>query len=336
MKKKICLLGLSILMLCGCGKVPTLSNGEEAVLSLNDGGISINDLFTEMKNSYALETLVNMMDKKILEKEYPGEVEAKKQAAEATVKAMETAYGDNLLTMLRQYYGYQTVSAYQNYLYISSLQSLAIEAYSKSLVTEKEMKKYYEDTIFGDISLSHILITKNTTSSMSDAEKTEAENKAKEKINEIIAELKKSDNPKERFAELAREKSEDAATKDKGGDLGYINLGTLDKNYDEILKVANGLGNGKFSTSIITTELGYHVIFREDQKEKATYEDVQDKIKDTIAETKLTNDKTMQITAMEELRKKYGFKIEDSELSKQYDKYITNAKAELENSSKNS
>ena len=68
--------------------------------------------------------------------------------------------------MLQSYYGYSSIEAYQNAYYISALQNLAIVDYGKSLVTEKEMKKYYDESVFGDILVSHILITADTTSSM--------------------------------------------------------------------------------------------------------------------------------------------------------------------------
>ena len=46
MKKKIFILSTCILLLCGCGKtIPTLSNGDEAVVSFENGDkISVNDL----------------------------------------------------------------------------------------------------------------------------------------------------------------------------------------------------------------------------------------------------------------------------------------------------
>jgi len=335
MKKKIFALVATVLLLSGCGKIPTLENGQEAIVTINEGlDISINDLYNELKDTVGLETLLKMIDLKILEKEYADEVEEKKAAAASSMKAMKEYYGDSLLSMV-QYYGFSTLEAYEKSIYISSLQNLAIEDYVKSIVTEKEQKKYYDESIFGDITLSHILITTGTTSSSTDAEKTEAEKTAKETINKIIAELKKAENPAERFKELVSEYSEDASTKEKGGSLGSINVGTLDKNYDELLKIANELKEGSYSTTVITTELGYHVIYKESQKEKPTFEDVKDSITETLAENKLAADQTLNVTALEKLRETYGLNIIDSELEKQYKNYLVNKKAEYEQSQKN-
>jgi len=204
---------------------------------------------------------------------------------------------------------------------------------SNKLNSLEEIKKYYDESVFGDIQVNHILITADTNENMSSEEKTNAENKAKEQVNSIIEELKKSDNPKERFTELAKEYSKDESTKNNGGSLGFINIGTLSSAYDEIVKNANSLKDNSFSTSIITTELGYHVIFRESQKEKASLDDVTDSIRTTLGEKKLNADNTMSVTALTELRKKYGMDIVDSEIQKQYGNYITNTIASIENQS---
>lgn len=338
MKKKIIILGACSLLLCGCGKtIPTLSNGDEAVVAFSNGEkISVNDLYQEIKDKYALQALIQMIDKKILESEYPDEVEGNKETAESTVKAMIKQYGEeSFLQMLQSYYGYSSIEAYQESYYISAMQNIAIEDYGKSKVTDKEIEKYYKESVFGDILIDHILITADTTDSMTAEEKTEAENKAKEQIQSIIDELKKSDNAKERFKELAKERSKDGATKDNGGSLGYVNNGTLSSEYDEIIKAASSLKDNTFSTEVITTELGYHVIFREEQKEKASLEEVKESIRETLGKKKLEADSTMSVTAMTELRKKYGMDIVDSEIQKQYGNYVANTITSLENQKNN-
>ena len=219
-------------------------------------------------------------------------------------------------------------------MYISQLQSQAVEDYAKKQVTEKEMKEYYEKNIHGDVLVNHILVTPNVKDDATTEEKTNAENEAKEKVNTIIAKLKESENKKEAFTNLAKEYSEDASTKEDGGSLGYINDGTLSSSYDEIVKKAFELKDGEFSTEVITTELGYHVIFREASKEKASFEDVQDTIREKIADDLLAKDATLSIKAMQDLRKEYGMDIVDSEIQSQYAKYIQNALAQAQEQQK--
>ncbi len=339
MKKKVFVLGVCTLLLCGCGKtIPTLSNGEEAVVTFTNGDkISVNELYKEIKDDYALQTLIQMIDKKVLEAEYPDEVEAKKETAESAVKAMIENYGEeSFKQMLQSYYGYTSIDAYKESYYVNAMQNLAIVDYGKSKVTDKEMQKYYDESIYGDILIDHILIPANLTDDMSSDEKSKEQDRAKAEAQKVIDELKKSENAKERFAELAKEYSKDESTKENGGSLGYINIGTLSQEYDEIVKAAVSLKNNSYSTEIITTELGYHVIFREDQREKASFDDVKDSIRETLGNKKLESDETMSITALTELRKKYGVEIVDSEIQKQYGNYISNMITSIENQKKDS
>ena len=334
MKKKLIVLGLCTLMVCGCGKtIPTMNDGEQAVVTFENGDmISINDLYYDLKDNYALDSLINLVDRKILEDKYKDNLESAKEYADATMKSLEENYGDDLLAAIQMYTSYQTIEAYRNYVYISYLQNLAIEDYAKAQITEKEMKEYYEKNIYGDVLVNHILITPNVNDDATDEEKTAAEEEAKEKINTIIAKLKESNNVKETFASLAKEYSEDTSTKEDGGSLGYINNGTLSSSYDEIVESAFKLKDGEYSTEVITTELGYHIIFREASKEKASLEDVKDSIRETLASKLLTTDATISVKALQELRKSYGMDIIDSEIQSQYAKSIQNALAQASQS----
>ena len=342
MKKKVLILGVCSLLLCGCGKIPTLSNGDEAVVTFKeDEMISANDFYEEIKNSFGLDTLLNMIDKHIFEAEFPDEMENGEAYAEAAIDQLRTNYEteEELLQAL-QYYGYQTVEAYQNFVYISYMQNVAIEAYVKNNITEEELQDYYDNDVYPDMTISHILITPDVTDDMSDEEKEEAENTAKEEIENIIDELNEAkDNGEDieaTFAKLAKEYSEDDDTKDDGGNLGEINIGSLDSNYDELIKAANSLKDGEYSTEVITTELGYHVILKTKTGEKASYDDSVDTMKDAITEDKLNNDQSLMVDAIRYYRDLYELDIVDSELDNQYSIYMNNLINTYENTSSNS
>lgn len=342
MKKKVLILGVCSLLLCGCGKIPTLSNGDEAVVTFKDGDmISANDFYEEIKNSFGLDTLLNMIDKYIFESEFPDEMENGEAYAKAAIDQLRTNYEteEELLQAL-QYYGYQTVVAYQNFVYISYMQNVAIEAYVRNNITEEELQDYYDNDVYPDMTISHILITPDVTDDMSDEEKKEAENTAKEQIENIIDELNEAkDNGEDiesTFAKLAKEYSEDDDTKDDGGNLGEINIGSLDSNYDELIKAANSLKDGEYSTEVITTELGYHVILKTATGEKASYDDSVDSMKDAITEDKLNNDQSLMVDAIRYYRELYELDIVDSELDNQYSIYMNNLINTYENTSSNS
>ena len=331
MKKKVLILGVCSLLLCGCGKIPTLSNGDEAVVTFKDGDmISANEFYEEIKNTYGLDALINMIDKYVFEKEFADDIEDALAYAKSSVDQLITYTGseEDALTYVQQYYGYQTLDAYQNFAYIGYLQSIAITEYVKENITEEELKDYYENEVYPDMTISHILITPDVTDDMTDEEKEEEENKAKETIESIIDKLNEAkDNDEDIesvFADLAKEYSEDDDTKDDGGNLGEINIGDLDSNYDELIKAASKLKDGEYSTEVITTELGYHVILKTKTGEKASYDDSVDTMKDAITQDKLNEDQSLMVDAIRYYRDLYELDIIDSEMDSQYSIYMNN------------
>ncbi len=326
MKKKLAVLALCLLLVSGCGKkIPTLKNGEEAVITLKSGTkISANELYNELKDDYALNALIDMVDKKILEKDYKKQIKAANKEADSVMKELEEAYGDDLESTIQYYTKYSTKEAYREYVYLDYLKGLAIDDYCKEQITDKEIKEYYDDEIVADIKVDHILITAKVKDDMTDEEKKAEEDKAKKTVDTIIKELKKTNSKKvlDKFKELVEEYSEDEATKKNSGSLGYINKDTLDSTYDELVKAAYKLKDGEYSTKVITTELGYHVILRESSKEKAALKDVKDSIVEKLAETYKSEHSVATVKAMQELRKKHEMEIVDSELKAQYAKKI--------------
>lgn len=324
MKKKLFLLISAGLLVAGCGEIPKTKNGEDALVTFKDGEkISVDEVYTEMKNKYALQTIIPMIDTYIFEKEFADEIKDAKEQAKSTTEAYQEMYGgeEKFLQALKQY-GYSDITQFENEQYISNLQNLAIKEYAKTLVKDKEIEKYYKNNVYGDVEVKHILITPEVTDEMSKDEITKAEDKAKKQIEDIIAELKKAKDPKAKFEELAKKHSSDDDTKENGGDLGFINYGTLSSAYDELVDSALKLKNGEFSTKVITTELGYHVIYRVSQKEKAKLEDAKESIIETLSEDLLEEDTTIPGQALQHYRKKHGLEITDDEVQKQYANYV--------------
>lgn len=338
MKKKIIMLALCVMIISGCGKkIPTLSNGDEAVVELKDGvKISTNDLYNDMKESYALQSLLNMIDKKILDEKYSDKHDEANDYADSTIEQLKQYYGDDLLNAIQYYTNFSTVEAYEESMYLTYLQNLAVEDYAKDQITEKQIKKYYKDEVVGDIKVNHILITPDVKDDATAEDKTAAEEAAKKKAQEVIDKLKKASNKEEEFNNLAKEYSMDETTKENGGALGYINKGTLGDTYKELENAAFKLKDGECSTEIITTELGYHVIIRLDTKEKDTLENLTDSIKETLAQEYITKNPEVQVTALQELRKEYNLDIIDSDLKDQYAKYIQGLLAQYKESSSSS
>ena len=277
-----------------------------------------------------------MIDTYICETEFKDYKDTATKNAQAYIDAFIEQYGgkDKLLAALQSRTNYQTIDAYQNYLYLANLQSHAIEEYAKTKITDKEIEAYYKDEAIGDMEINHILITSDVKDGATTDEKKKAEEAAKKTVNEIIEKLntakKNKEDITEAFTKLAKEYSKDDATKDKGGALGKVNFGDLDSKYDELLNAAKKLKDGEYSTSVITTELGYHVILKVKSYEKDTLENLKDKIVETLAEEYISkNQNSVGLNALQHYRKEYGMEIQDDEIKKQYSNYLQNALASI-------
>lgn len=343
MKKKIIMLCAVMLLASGCGSVPKLENGEDAIVSFKDNKkISINDFYNKLKDEMGLNTLITMIDTYICETEFKDYKDTAKKNAEAYIDAFIEQYDgeDKFLEVLQSQTSYQTIDAYQNYLYLANLQSHAIEEYAKSKITDKEVEEYYKNEAVGDMEINHILITSDAKSDATSDEVKKAEEKAKKTAEEVIKKLNEAKEKKEDitevFGSLAKEYSKDDATKDKNGALGKINYGDLDENYDELLDAATKLKDGEYSTKVITTELGYHVILKVKSYELDTLENLKDEIIEKLSEEYIEdNQNSIGINALQHYRKEYDMEIEDDEMKKQYSNYIQNALASIASQSIN-
>jgi peptidyl-prolyl cis-trans isomerase D len=131
--------------------------------------------------------------------------------------------------------------------------TLALDAFMGDVsIDAAEVQKYYEAnrSRYGtpeERQASHILIAVDA------AGDAEARKKARAKADDIYQQVKKQP---ERFAELARQFSEDPGSAQKGGDIGYFHKGTMLKAFDDAvfqMKV------GEISAPIETT-FGFHII----------------------------------------------------------------------------
>lgn len=321
MKKLFISLSLMLLLVTSCGKVPKLSSGEDAVVTLKDTQISVDSLYQEMKDTYALSVLLDMVDRSILDELYPSDED-------------EQEYIDGQLSQLQLYYEYYYKEQYSTFEYfvtsqygvsdmetvedmfaLSYKRSKAMEDYSKELVTDKEIKKYYEDTTIGDIKVKHILIKVDYEDDATEDEKKKVDEDALKEAKEVISKLKNG----EKFEDLAKKYSDDDSKED-GGELNYFNRGEMESEFE---KAAIKLKEGKYTTTPVKTKYGYHIILKVDQKEKPKLEEVKDTIIETLAEEKQQEDENITVKALIKLREDNEIKIEDDKLNKQYKNFVS-------------
>lgn len=158
----------------------------------------------------------------------------------------------------------------------------------KNPVSDADVKAGYEELKkeLGDkeYKASHILVP------------TEAEAK------EIIAQLGKGGN----FAKLAKEKSKDPGSKDKGGDLGWFSPATMVKPFSDAVM---SLKKGEVSQTPVQTQFGWHVIKMEDSRatQVPPFDKVKDGIKRSLQQRKLEqmmNDLRAKATVVDNVSKK--------------------------------
>ncbi len=138
----------------------------------------------------------------------------------------------------------------------------------KNAVTEADKKDAYEQykKELGDkeYSARHILV------------KTEAEAK------DVQAQLAKGGD----FAKLAKEKSLDPGSKEKGGDLGWFSAAGMVKPFSDAV---TGLKKGEVTAAPIQTQFGWHIIKLMDTRatQAPSYDKVKDGLERTLQQRKL-------------------------------------------------
>lgn len=136
----------------------------------------------------------------------------------------------------------------------------------KTDVTAEEIQQFYDanKATLGtpeEIQASHILVA------------------TKEEADEILAALKKGDD----FAAIAKEKSTDPGSKDKGGDLGFFGRGAM---VPEFEAAAFALKVNEIS-AVVQTEHGFHIIKKTAEKAAVvpTFEEKKEEIKKQLIAT---------------------------------------------------
>ena len=315
MKKYLFILLCVPLLLTGCGKVPELQNGQQVVVEINGKQFTAEELFDELKQSYGTSALVNLVRNYITDQEITEE-QAKdaKELAESEYNQMAAYYGDNWQQYLADYQ--YTPERFLADLENNYRQSLVLEAYVKNdVITEEEIQDYYDNDIFGDSSIRHILIIPEVDDDMDDDEVAEQEKKALEEATAIIEKLKNSDNIEEDVTNIAKEQSDDEGTAEVGGLLENINS---DSNLaEEFWEAARDLKVGEFTAEPVETEFGYHIIYKVSQKDKPALDDVKDTILDNLTDEALS-ETNASIIYWAGLREKYNMVIHDDTIKNDY------------------
>ena len=293
-------------------RIATLKDGTQPVAEIDGYTVTADDLYEDMKELYSISSLLDKIDNKILEKKYPETDDMNdeiKEQAESYYKASEQYYKMDKETFLSNN-GFGSEKAFLEYLRLRYRRNTYAKDYIKTLISDKEVEKYYNDNVYGDINTKHILV--KVDSSASDEDKKKAEDLAKE----IISKL----NNGKSFDDV-KEEYKDQITYEE---LGYKSYNAnLESAYMEAMQK---LDDNSYSKEPVKTSYGYHVIYRIDQKEKPSLDDVKEEIIDSLVSEKQSSDKNISYIALDKMREEAGLKFSDTVLEKKYNTYMSQYK----------
>ena len=318
MKKKFMIITCCFLMLVltACGN-PKLKDGKEVIASIDGKEFSVDDLYNDLKKNYGENALLTMIDTYIAEKEIETTKEIEdyvNEVVEYWVSYSESTGAESLEDFLSGYmqiYGISTEEEFYDFVMSDYKLSLAVEQQIRDMITEDEIKDYYDESYTEKITVRHILIEA--------AENDTNGEKAKKQAEDLIKELNKVDKDEleDKFSELAEEYSDDSSYSDGGLIEDFMASGVVEEFWD----ASKDLKIGEYTTEPVKTDYGYHIIYKVSEKEKETLEDATEEIKETLAANNMQSGIYVN-QAKAELRKKYNLKIYDKDIETSYNKSL--------------
>lgn len=295
------MIGIGIMMMIIPDRIATLANGEQVIVEIGDKNITADQLYSDMKEQYNVDMLIKIIDNVILTDLYPEDNDMKTEVnsmADYYISMYETYYGYSEEEFLKSN-GFANKNEFLDELKLEYRRSLALDDYIKKNVTDKEIKKYYDESIFGETETKYISVDGTS-------------DEAKALVDKIIARL----NNGESFDDIINHYGDRITTKD----LGSISYDTdIAKEYtDELIK----LSTNSYSTEAIKYENNYTIVFKGASMDKPSLDDCEEFIIKTIAADKKNSDTSYYYRALIELRKNNKVDIKDTDLAERYEKYI--------------
>lgn len=295
-------------------RIATLKDGTQPIANIGDKVITADDLYTDMKQYYSVKVLLNKIDNMILEEKYPENDEMKK-SVQSTADYYYAVYEQNYQYTKEKFlseYGFASEDEFLDSLTLDYRRNKFYENYVLGIITDKEIEKYYNDEVFGDIDSKHILV-----SVKKDTDKDGlTDEEAKKLANEIIDKLNNGTSWDDVVSEY-----KDQITSE---DLGYKAFNaSLESAYVEEMR---SLEVDSYSKSPVLTSYGYHIVYKKAQKDKPELKDVKDDIKEEIATEKKNNDSNLYYKALISMREDAKLEFVDTKLGDEYKEYINSYK----------
>lgn len=290
-------------------RIATLKDGTQPIATLNEKTITADDLYENMKSYYSVNVLLNEIDDIILSKKYK-ETDEMNEEIKSTAEYYYSMYEKQAGYTKEQFlseYGFASEDSFLDNLRLDYRRNKYYEEYVLSLITDKEVEKYYKDDVFGDVDSKHILVSvaKDDKEGLSDEE-------AKKLANEIIKKLDSGTS----WDDVVKEYKDQITSED----LGYNAFNaSLESAY---LKECKDLKVGTYSKSPVLTSYGYHIVYKKAQKDKPELDSVKNDVKDILAKEKKENDTNLYYKALIKLRADSKLEFNDTKLKDEYNTYV--------------
>lgn len=315
----VCLLLITNIVLLYKGNKAEIVNGSDIIISLDGKKITADEYFEQLKESDGISQLVLMVDEYIVDKELSDDdIDAVTKESKKIIEDLKTElseYSMDFNDYIKQYYNLNTEEEMLELVTLSKKQEKVLDNYLIANLSEEEIQKYYDETIFDAYDAKHILIKPETNEDMSDDEIEEAEKDAKELAEKVIDKL---DDGKA-WADLVEKYSDDAGSVENEGLIENFSKTDV---VEEFYNATSELEDGKYTSEPVKSTYGYHVILRVKNNGKSSFEDLRETLIDEIIANKKNNDSNIYTTVFVEIRKKYNLEINDSELEKSYNETI--------------
>lgn len=252
------------------------------------------ELYNELVPGYGLSNGISIIDTKILEKKYSVDDKAIKEI----IDEFKVQLGSNYYPYMQQY-GLMNDQEIYDYFKLAQLQDTAFSA--EYPITDEQLQEAYE-AYKPEISARHILV-------------------ADEEIaKDLIAQLDEAEDKEAKFQELAKEYSTDSSASN-GGDLGSFGTGKMVAEFED---AAFALNVGEYSKEPVKSQFGYHIIYKYDEAEKASFEDLKEELETTLRTEQYTELRLESILI--KYREEVNFKFTDETLQARYETIVNNIK----------
>lgn len=293
-------------------RIATLKDGTQPVVKVNKKTYTANDLYEDMKSYYSVSLLLDKIDNDLLTKMYP---------EDDTMTSKVKSNAEYYFNTYKQYYnytqeqfleknGFSSYDAFLDYLRLDYRRNKYLEDYIKKNLSDDEIKKYYDENVFGDINTQHILVEVKSDSDKDNSKKL-SDADAKKLAEEIITKL----NDGTSWEQIQKDYKDKVTYED----LSYQSWdASLEESFMTALKK---MDDNSYSEEPVKTSYGYHVIHRLDQKKKPTLKKSKDKIISNLISDKKSADSNLLYKSLISLRKEKNINFSDTDMKAKYESY---------------